>query len=290
MVRLILGLAVFTVYLLMVLGGVVTSTGSGLACPDWPLCYGTVAPPVQIDIWLEWGHRLLGGAAGLLIFLSAFLVHRTYGRLPRVTVGIASILLLCVAILGGLVVLVHAPMLETVGHTVITSSHIIVSTLILVSLVFTYHLVRSSHLTVGGTFPYAVPLFFLAGLQAVVGVVVRYSGAGLACPDFPLCRDAVVPPLEDFSVLIHLAHRVLALFLVGFTLLILVRRFNARTLLTFLLVFAQATSGVLSVLTTLFLPVVFFHIAIGFFLLGWLAYHAAPALFAVRLAFREAGA
>ena len=34
--------------------------------------------------------------------------------------------------------------------------------------------------------------------------------------------------------------------------------------------------------------VFFFHIAIGFFLLGWLAYHAAPALFPVRLALREA--
>ncbi len=288
MVRLILGLSVLTVYLLMVLGGVVTSTGSGLACPDWPLCYGTVAPPVQVDIWLEWGHRLLGGVAGLLIFLSAFLVHRRYRGLPRMTVGIASVLLLGVALLGGLVVLVHAPLLETIGHTVITSSHILVSTLILVSLVFTYALIRSSHLTVGGTFPYAVPLFFLACLQAAVGVVVRYSGAGLACPDFPLCREAVVPPLEDFSVLIHFFHRVLAVVLVGFTLYLLITSFNRRTLLTFLLVVSQAIFGVLSVLTTLFLPVVFFHIALGFFLLGWLAYYAAPALFPVRLAYGEA--
>ena len=65
MVRLIVALTALSVYLLMVLGGLVTSTGSGLACPDWPLCYGSVAPPLKVDIWLEWGHRLLGGIAGL---------------------------------------------------------------------------------------------------------------------------------------------------------------------------------------------------------------------------------
>ena len=46
----LLGATVFFTYLLMVMGSFVTSTGSGLACPDWPLCYGTVTPPLRLHI------------------------------------------------------------------------------------------------------------------------------------------------------------------------------------------------------------------------------------------------
>ncbi len=56
----ILGGSIVSAYILMVMGTFVTSTGSGLACPDWPLCYGTVSPPLELSIWFEWGHRLLG--------------------------------------------------------------------------------------------------------------------------------------------------------------------------------------------------------------------------------------
>lgn len=289
MVQLIVALTVLSVYLLMVLGGLVTSTGSGLACPDWPLCYGTVAPPLKLDVWLEWGHRLLGGIAGLLILLSSILVWRRHRRLPRLTVGIASALLLLVAVLGGVVVLADAPLLVNAGHTIVTSSHIIVSTLILISLVFTYSLIRSEPSGAGG-FPYAVPLFFLVCLQSFVGVVVRYSGAGLACPDFPLCQGSLFPSLSTFHVLIHFSHRVLAGLVFVFALSIFFKTRNGRTLTALLLVSAQAAWGVLSVLTGLFLPVVFLHIATGFFLIGWTAYHAAPALFFPPLIARSASA
>src|SRR5262245_3887574 len=44
---------------LIVLGGVVRATGSGLACPDWPLCHGRLVPPLQVQVLLEWTHRLV---------------------------------------------------------------------------------------------------------------------------------------------------------------------------------------------------------------------------------------
>jgi len=43
----------------------------------------------------------------------------------------------------------------------------------------------------------------------VLGGVVRATGASLACPDWPLCGDSVLPPLERL-VLIEYAHRLLA--------------------------------------------------------------------------------
>ena len=35
------------------LGGVVRATGSGLGCPDWPLCYGSIIPPLNSAALIE---------------------------------------------------------------------------------------------------------------------------------------------------------------------------------------------------------------------------------------------
>ena len=75
-IGLLLGATVLCTYLLMVMGTFVTSTGSGLACPDWPLCYGTVVPPRYLSIWFEWSHRLLGGLTGFFVLLSTLCVWR----------------------------------------------------------------------------------------------------------------------------------------------------------------------------------------------------------------------
>jgi cytochrome c oxidase assembly protein subunit 15 len=52
-----LALIVFT-------GAAVRLTGSGLGCPDWPKCYGGVAPPLETHAWIEYG-RLLSGLVAL---------------------------------------------------------------------------------------------------------------------------------------------------------------------------------------------------------------------------------
>src|SRR5690242_18929753 len=54
--RLALATAIGT-YLLIVVGAIVRSTGSGLGCPDWPLCNGGFVPPPQITAWIEFSHR-----------------------------------------------------------------------------------------------------------------------------------------------------------------------------------------------------------------------------------------
>ncbi|TMG11155.1 MAG: hypothetical protein E6I01_13775, partial [Chloroflexi bacterium] len=54
-------------YALVVLGGVVRVSGSGLGCPDWPLCHGRVLPPLDLHAIIEYSHRTAGSVTGLLI-------------------------------------------------------------------------------------------------------------------------------------------------------------------------------------------------------------------------------
>src|SRR5262249_60501662 len=63
--RLSLLLVAATLALIFV-GGLVTSTGSGLSVPDWPLSYGMVMPPMVGGIFFEHGHRMVAATVGFL--------------------------------------------------------------------------------------------------------------------------------------------------------------------------------------------------------------------------------
>ena len=62
---------------LIVAGGLVTSTESGLSVPDWPLSYGRLMPPMVGGVFYEHGHRMVATAGGLLsIGLAVWLSRR----------------------------------------------------------------------------------------------------------------------------------------------------------------------------------------------------------------------
>src|SRR5437588_5867788 len=53
--------------LLIVAGGLVTNTDSGLACPDWPTCFGSPLPKMVGGVAIEHTHRLIASAVGALV-------------------------------------------------------------------------------------------------------------------------------------------------------------------------------------------------------------------------------
>src|SRR5947209_3103629 len=100
-------LAAVFAYLQIALGGIVRVSGSGLGCPDWPLCHGRPYPPANLHAIIEYSHRTVGAITGVLIIatvVGAWLVFRT--RRPIVA-WMATASLVAVAAegaLGGVVV------------------------------------------------------------------------------------------------------------------------------------------------------------------------------------------
>jgi heme A synthase len=92
--RLAAAAAVLTV-VLIVAGGVVTNTDSGLACPDWPTCFGSAMPKMAGSVAVEHTHRLIATAVGLctLALVALTLRRARQGALAAALAGFSTLIL-----------------------------------------------------------------------------------------------------------------------------------------------------------------------------------------------------
>src|SRR5947209_15354186 len=71
-------------FILIFVGGLVTSTGSALAVPDWPLAYGRLVPKLVGGVRFEYGHRVVAGVVVTLTIIlalwTAMVEKRTWVR------------------------------------------------------------------------------------------------------------------------------------------------------------------------------------------------------------------
>jgi heme a synthase len=263
---------------LLVVGGLVSGTGSSLACPEpWFICHGSMLPEFTGGVEYEHTHRLVAMLVGLLtLILAGLLWRRRDEDRPLAWMGIgASGLVIFQGILGGLTVQFDLP-------TAISSAHLATAMLYL-SLV-TVIAVRSRRLAEPFGRPADASLVRFAGfsalavyLQVALGGVVRHTGAGLVCPDLPFCNGAAWPVGQHPAAPIHMLHRYAAVVVSVIVVWAAIRiwrasppRSPARLLAVAsgILLAIQFTLGVLSVTSRLDLIPVTAHLGVGALLLA----------------------
>jgi cytochrome c oxidase assembly protein subunit 15 len=227
--RLAVAVAGSTLFLIFA-GGLVTSTGSGLAVPDWPLSFGRFFPPMRGGVFYEHGHRMVAGVVGLLTLAMA--VWAWVGeprRGMRRLAGIAVIAVVAQALLGGLTVLLRLPTWVSVSHACLAQAFLclVVALAVLSGRARPRRLQGPEELRRGRRLAaIAVTLTGLAFGQLLLGALVRHLGAGLAFRDFPLANGQLFPPLTTAGVAVHYFHRLGAVAVVAAMVILMARVFR----------------------------------------------------------------
>jgi heme A synthase len=248
---------------LVVLGALVRAHGAGLACPDWPLCFGEVVPRFNLEVAFEWTHRLVAGSMSLVFAaLAAALLRRPELR-RRVgpTLAIAAGLLVIQVLLGALTVWHLLAAWTVTAHLIVGNAFN--ACLLLLAL----QLARGPE--AGERAPARVRGVLLAtaallAVQLVLGGLVSSNYAGLACPQWPWCNGGYWFPSLRGAVGLHLAHRWNAvLLLAALAALALAARGLPRlgrlTALALALGVAQMAAGVANVLLSIPVEVTGLH-------------------------------
>ena len=260
---------------LIYMGGLVTTTGSGLAVPDWPLSYGMLMPPMVGGVRYEHGHRMAASAVGLLTLVLAIWTARSEPRRGvRNLAWIALAAVVAQGLLGGLTVLFLLPTPVSVAHACLAQ------TFLCLTIALTYATSRewtaaapqSDTAGLRGAAALATGIVFI---QLLLGALMRHLGAGLAIPDFPLSLGRVVPPLDTAPVAVHFAHRLGALLVLGSVAWLFVRarrsrdaRFRPLAALALGLAVIQIGLGALTVLSEKAVVPTTSHVAVGAAILG----------------------
>ena len=144
------------VYLLILVGGVVRATGSGMGCPDWPKCFGTWIPPTDISqlpanykeifgeklkgevefnvikTWIEYLNRLLGVLIGFLIFGTFIASFFSFWKKDKTIVWLSFIAFILVGFEGWL----GSKVVSSELHPVMITLHMVLSIVIVFILLY----------------------------------------------------------------------------------------------------------------------------------------------------------
>ncbi len=228
-------------FLLVGLGGLVTSHGAGMAVPDWPTTYGYnmfLFPPSYWvgGVFYEHTHRLLASLVGLLTTLLAVWLWRGESRRWLRWVGVGAwVGVVLQGLLGGLRVTLYKDQIG-IFHAALAQVFLVVVTAIAL---FTTRWWRDQPGTEEKLGPgttllrrLLVAAVLLVFAQLVLGASMRHQHAGLAIPDFPLAYGKLWPstdaasldainrtrldtrdqnPITAAHILLHMVHRIGAL-------------------------------------------------------------------------------
>lgn len=289
-------------WFLIIAGGMVTSTGSGLAVPDWPTTYGENMFTYPYSKWVggifyEHGHRLIASGVGFLtIILSVWLLMKEPRRWLRIIGVVALGAVITQGILGGLTVRFLLPTPVSVAHACLAQAFF--CTVVSIAVFTSPRWIRSRPLPAStAARPVAtrwgILLVAVVFIQLILGAIMRHTQSGLAVLDFPLAYGQVLPDLSPeaveayndhrrFELLLpavtvrqiafHMAHRVGALFVAGVVLSVTIATFRRYRdqhglcrpmLLACVLVLAQFGLGAWTVLSERHPYIATAHVAVG---------------------------
>jgi len=200
----------------VVLGGYTRLSNSGLGCPDWPGCFGHIAPTGSAEhyasdadvrkAWVEMIHRYLASTLGLLIVVMAALAIRAR-RVPGVSVGFALVLLVLVVLQGLLGMLTVTWLLKPL----IVTAHLVGGLTTFALLLWLWLSKRAEDRPVNGRSVLAGNRIVEGGSRArlwaglalaALAVQVALGGwtssnyAAVACPDVPRCQNQWIPKAD----------------------------------------------------------------------------------------------
>ena len=176
-------------FLVVVWGGIVRVTGSGLGCPDWPLCHGQFLPSLDPATRIEWFHRFLAIAGGLTVaavVLWSFVVYRADRRVLALAV-IAAILYPLQAVLGAITVVLELPPEWVTVH--LANAELLLATLTILAIVVRWPNIGRTA-SAGWTW-LAVAAAVGTFVLLLSGAYMRGASATMACLSWPLCGAIV---------------------------------------------------------------------------------------------------
>ena len=189
----IVQITLISCYVLIFVGSLVRTTGSGLGCPDWPYCFGRFIPPISVHdlpenyqevfaisgkkiatfdpfkTWTEYLNRLLGVVVGIEMFLLLFLSWRR-----------KNFFSLCLGafVLTGIQGWIGAKVVSTGLNPHIISLHMIMAVVILFILHILYEKTQRMKAPVL-SLKFLLPVFLLSLTQLMLGTLLRQRVDGL---------------------------------------------------------------------------------------------------------------
>ena len=203
---------VISVFVLVIIGGVVRVTGSGLGCPDWPLCYGKVLPPLEYTAIIEYTHRFVASViVGPLILATATVALARYrsDRWVWIPAAITIPLLIVQGLLGGVTVLTHLPGGIVALHLATAEALLATCVFVMVASYRTPIRTTTALSSSDGYHRWAIVGAVSVYLVIVSGALVTAMGATGACVTWPLCQGQAFP--MNHLTAVHMFHRYVVL-------------------------------------------------------------------------------
>ncbi|HVC32421.1 MAG TPA: heme o synthase [Chloroflexota bacterium] len=206
--RLALLTAVVT-FLLIVVGGVVRVSGSGLGCPDWPTCHGQVVPPLVLQSVIEYSHRFVAAIASFLVVLTAVYAwlrcrHQKWVVVPATA---AVVLIIIQIMLGAFTVWLE--LLPGMVSIHLDNALLTFATVTITAAAARWATEPGRRFHVDGYARLAIVTAVLTFVLLIVGSYVTESSAAYGCAGWPFCGNGFQPPTDAASS-INLLHRLVA--------------------------------------------------------------------------------